>query len=619
MPPRFASRGTTGSGGARWLTATLWTRWLTPRLTALLRVPGRRHIVAPRPTIRDVAARAGVSTATVSRVLAGIGNPSTETSTAVFSAVAALHYRPSSVARSLRTRRTRTFGLIVTDIQNPFYPELVQAVDLAARARGYSILLGSAAIDENRERRSLDLMVDRHVDGMIIAASHMYDAGRVWLTTSPVPAVVVNAEHADLVANLVTSDNVAGARLAVEHLIALGHRRIAYIRGAESETVDALRLAGFRDACRAAGLPMSETPEIRGDGRFEGGERAATTLLSNGHDLTGIVCFNDVTAIGALRALRSVGLRAPSDVDIIGVDDIAAASWVAPALTTVAQQKAEMGRVAVERLIAIVDDPDLAGAPETVRLHDGAPGQGVDRSRARASLRASRILGGSRVVQDGARVARPVALEAPVGIQAVFLGKELRQPRVAAATADRGGQIGGRSGSSCRHVAIARSISVRNASADRSMPAGSCVVWRLKMTQAHGSRAQARTASSSRSTSRIVPYTSGGSPSRRASAASCKNAASAGARDVDLGDDLRPGDRRSPVAGRASGGSSRCTRSAGGGPTSRAGRTSPGSGRCRRSRRRPGRRGSGTAAGPIPCVDSARWPSGIAVAVFVGR
>jgi DNA-binding LacI/PurR family transcriptional regulator len=321
-----------------------------------------------RVTIRDVAARAGVSTATVSRVVAGIGNPSPETSTAVLSAVAALHYRPSSVARSLRMRRTRTVGLIVTDIQNPFYPELVQAVDLAAHARGYSILLGSAAIDENQERRSLDLMVERHVDGIIIAASHVSDAGRVWLTTSPVPAVVVNAEHADLVANLVTSDNVAGARLAAEHLLRLGHRRIAYIRGAESDTADALRLAGFRDACRAAGLSISEAPEIRGDGRFEGGERAAITLLSNGHHVTGIVCFNDLTAIGALRALRSVGLRAPADVSVIGVDDIAAASWVAPALTTIAQQKAEMGRVAIERLIAIVDHPELAAAPETIRL-----------------------------------------------------------------------------------------------------------------------------------------------------------------------------------------------------------------------------------------------------------
>ena len=140
-----------------------------------------------RSTIRDVAIRAGVSTATVSRVLAGIGSPRPQTTEAVMSAVAELDYRPSGVARSLRMRRTRTFGLIVTDIQNPFFPELVQAADVAARALGYSILLGSAAYDENRAMHYLDLMVDRRVDGMIIASSQLSKASWSWLSRSPVP------------------------------------------------------------------------------------------------------------------------------------------------------------------------------------------------------------------------------------------------------------------------------------------------------------------------------------------------------------------------------------------------------------------------------------------------
>ena len=321
-----------------------------------------------RATIRDVAARAGVSTATVSRVLAGIGSPKPETSTAVLGAVEELDYRPSGVARSLRMRRTRTFGLIVTDIQNPFFPELVQAADVAARARGYSILLGSAAYDEQRAVHYLDLMVDRRVDGMIIASSQLSEASWTWLAASPVPLVVVNAEPAGVPVTLVTSDNRGGSRLAAEHLLALGHRSIAYIRGAESFSADVPRLTGFREACRDAGVPVEDRPELRGDGQFDGGERAVTELLSRASPVTAIACYNDVTAIGALRTLRAAKVSVPSEISVVGCDDIVAASWVAPALTTVAQQKSEMGRIAVERLAEILDHPENPPAAETIRL-----------------------------------------------------------------------------------------------------------------------------------------------------------------------------------------------------------------------------------------------------------
>ncbi len=320
------------------------------------------------PTIRDVARRAGVSTATVSRVLAGIGNPKAETAQAVLSAVGVLDYRPSAVARSLRMRRTNTFGLIVTDIQNPFFPELVQAADNAAREIGYSILLGSAAYDEHRAVHYLDLMVDRRVDGMIVASSQLSEESWKWLATAPVPVVVVNAEPANAPINVVTSDNAGGARLAAEHLLGLGHRRIAYIRGYEGFTADLPRFEGFRAACREAGLPAEDLVEIRGDGLFEGGERAMTELLATRPDITAVAAHNDVTAIGAMRALRAARRRVPQEISVIGCDDIAAASWVVPALTTIEQQKAVMGRMAVERLMGMLDDPDGSGPPETILL-----------------------------------------------------------------------------------------------------------------------------------------------------------------------------------------------------------------------------------------------------------
>jgi DNA-binding LacI/PurR family transcriptional regulator len=272
------------------------------------------------------------------------------------------------VARSLRIRRTRTLGLIITDIRNPFFPDLVQAADVGARAAGYSILLGSAAYDEQRAMHYLDLMVDGRVDGIIIASSQVSEPSWRRLLSSPVPVVVVNAEPTGVPVTVITSDNLGGARLATEHLIGLGHRRIAYVRGSETFTAEGPRLEGFRQACRAAGLDPTGTPELTGEGQFESGERAASQIVEQHPDVTAIACYNDMTAIGAMRTLRAAGRRVPTDVSLIGCDDIAAAAWVVPALTTVAQQKAEMGRLAVAHLVRALEEPEHAPPVETIRL-----------------------------------------------------------------------------------------------------------------------------------------------------------------------------------------------------------------------------------------------------------
>jgi LacI family transcriptional regulator len=316
-------------------------------------------------TIRDVSVRAGVSIATVSRVLAGIGKPRPETATAVMDAVAQLGYRPSGVARSLRLRRTRTLGLIITDIQNPFFPELVRAADDAARAIGYSILLGSAAYDERRAKHYMDLMVDRRVDGMIIASSQLSGESLDWLLSAPIPAVAVNAEPGDLPVTVITSDNEGGSHQAVEHLVALGHRQIAYVMGAPYFTAAGPRHIGFREACAKAGISVADAPAFEGEGQYESGVRAAAQILGSRPDVTAIVCYNDLTAIGVLGALRAAGCRVPDDMSVVGYDDIAAASWVTPALTTIEQQKAEMGRLAVERLASATD---VSLVPEVIRL-----------------------------------------------------------------------------------------------------------------------------------------------------------------------------------------------------------------------------------------------------------
>jgi LacI family transcriptional regulator len=164
---------------------------------------------------------------------------------------------------------------------------------------------------------------------------------------------------------VITSDNEGGSQQAVEHLVALGHRRIAYVMGAPDFTAARPRYAGFRAACAAAGIAVADAPAFPGEGQYDSGVRAAAQILASGTDVSAIVCYNDVTAIGVMGALRAAGRHVPDDMSVVGFDDIAAASWVTPGLTTIAQQKAEMGRLAVERLASATG---IALVPEVIRL-----------------------------------------------------------------------------------------------------------------------------------------------------------------------------------------------------------------------------------------------------------
>jgi len=318
-------------------------------------------------TIADVARRAQVSTATVSRVLAGRGRARPETRDRVFAAARELGYRPSGVARSLRQRATRTLGLIVTDIENPFFPQLVRAVEDAAHDLGYAILLCNAADDPEREAGYLDLLVDRWVDGVVIAASNLGGRHREWLADAPLPIVLVNSTDHEIGLSTISSDNRAGGALAARHLAELGHRRLGLI-GAPPRNVDGPdRLAGARDALRAAGIDDRTIHVAAEDAGVTGGQRAAVEILATDPTVTGLVAYNDLMAIGAMRAVRAGGRRIPDDVSITGFDDVDLAAFVDPPLTTIAQSTAEMGRWAVDQLMRILGhspaDADASGRP----------------------------------------------------------------------------------------------------------------------------------------------------------------------------------------------------------------------------------------------------------------
>lgn len=326
-------------------------------------------------TIADVARRAGVSTATVSRVLSGVGRARPETHARVEAAARELGFRPSDVARSLKRRSTLTLGLIVTDIENPYFPQLVKAVEEAAIGEGYAILLCNADGDPEREASYLDFLVDRRVDGLIIAASTIGMRQGEWLATAPLPVVLINTAVTGDPLPTIVSDNRGGGLAAAEHLLGLGHRRFGYLMPPPRNLDAPERLAGVEDALAAVGgdpaadggtMPSLEIGH--GAPTVTGGEAAMCELLALPSRPTAVIAYNDLMAIGALRAIRTNGLRVPADVSLIGFDDVAFAAFVEPALTTLRQETAEMGRWAVATLterIKAIGDAAPAPAPKT--------------------------------------------------------------------------------------------------------------------------------------------------------------------------------------------------------------------------------------------------------------
>lgn len=338
-------------------------------------------------TITDVARRAGVSTATVSRVLSGVGRASPATHARVEAAARDLGFRPSDVARSLKRRSTLTLGLIVTDIENPYFPQLVKAVEEAAIGEGYAILLCNADEDPEREASYLDLLVERRVDGLIVAASTIGSRQRAWLARAPLPAVLVNSVAPGNDLPTIVSDNRGGGRAAARHLLDLGHRRFGYLMPPPRNGDAPERLTGVREALEAAGLSADGTSAdgISSDGTNSdgassrtalaiatgaptviGGEAAMIALLEHAPRPTAVIAYNDLMAIGAMRAARHHGLRVPADLSLVGFDDVAFAAYVEPALTTMRQETAEMGRWAVATLTARIraargEDPDEPG------------------------------------------------------------------------------------------------------------------------------------------------------------------------------------------------------------------------------------------------------------------
>ena len=300
-------------------------------------------------TIRDVAERADVSVASVSRVLNGAGPVTEATRNKVLKAAAALQYVPHSGARSLSTSKTQTIGVILPDLYGEFFSELIRGMDLAARSLGYHLIVSSSHDDAEEASAAIRSMRGR-VDGLIVLSPHLDAANLAAGLAGRTPILLMNGAGGENRASIVV-DNHGGAVQAVEHLIATGRRRIAHISGPTGNLEAETRLAGYMQAMARAGLP---TTVVEGAFTQASGQAAGAALAAGDTRPDAVFAGNDNMAVGAMLALQDAGLRVPEDVAIVGFDDVPLASLVRPALTTLRINIAETGRSALERLVRMI-------------------------------------------------------------------------------------------------------------------------------------------------------------------------------------------------------------------------------------------------------------------------
>lgn len=316
-------------------------------------------------TIRDVARLAGVSIATVSRVLNG-GHHAVrdETRRRILAAIDQLDYRPNALARSLLSRRSGTLGLLVPDIANPYYAEILRGIEDTVRPEGYSVIICNTDRQPQKAEEYLGLLREKQCDGIIFAGGGMQGGQRLpSLASLGIRVVLIGRHEVDLPS--VAVDNQGGARAATRHLVEQGHRAIAFVGGPRESTTTQDRQAGFESALAESGIPLDPRYLRYGDLRPEGGYEAMRQLLGLAERPTAILVANDLMAIGAMKAIRDAGLKVPEDAAVVGFDDIPIASYVDPPLTTVEVPMYELGARAARAMLGLLRGE---GAPRAERL-----------------------------------------------------------------------------------------------------------------------------------------------------------------------------------------------------------------------------------------------------------
>ncbi len=320
-------------------------------------------------TLKDIAKIAGVSTATVSKVISGrdsdIGQ---ETIDKVRQIAKELNYRPNSLARSMKTKITRTIGLIIPDVRNPFFTDLARGAEDATQERGYSLLFCNSDNNLKKEMDYIETLVQKQVDGIALAAADQRNKALEEQFKISLPIVTLDREvYFQGVQAHIHTDNESGAYEAIKYLISLGHRRILFLSGQLTVGVSIERLRGYQRALKEADIDYDETLVLSGPFSFEFGyETMRYDLLDPA--VTAIFCGNDLIALGAIKALKELKLRVPEDISIMGFGDIYLASFSIPALTTVRQPSYRLGYLTVQRLIDILEGVSHDKPTMTIQL-----------------------------------------------------------------------------------------------------------------------------------------------------------------------------------------------------------------------------------------------------------
>ncbi|MGA2890349.1 MAG: LacI family DNA-binding transcriptional regulator [Terracidiphilus sp.] len=310
--------------------------------------------ITRQPSIKDIARLANVSHPTVSRALQNSPLVNPRTAEKIRKIADETGYRASAVARSLVTRRTRTIGLVVTTTTDPFTSEVFSGIERVAHDRGYCVFLAESNADPERERKVVQNFAERRVDGIIVTSSRVGALYLPLLSELMVPIVLLNDQHPGAFVHSVMIGNLEGSRAAASHLAGLGHRRIAYVGDKLGYQSDAERFAGYSEALDTAGIPFVSELLVHGDGKPEAAMRAMDDLLTLSHPPTAVCCYNDMSALGAMRSIRLHGLRVPEDISVTGFDDLFFASYTQPSLTTVRQPMRHMGELAMESLFKLM-------------------------------------------------------------------------------------------------------------------------------------------------------------------------------------------------------------------------------------------------------------------------
>ena len=307
-------------------------------------------------SIKDIAKEAGVAPSTVSRALNDHPRISSETKALIQNLAKAMRYVPSTVARSLVAKQSATIGVAITDLFDPYYAGLMTGIEEAAAAHNFQVILSSFYRDPDRELAVVYDFLRRGMDGVIITGSYIDNTYLSPDNNFFKPIVIANSHTYPF---SVAVDRITGTKKVIEHLVELGHRRIAHV----TQLMDGMdRLDGYRAALQQHNIPINEALIVKCDGGIIGGIKAAPYLLDLPQPPTAIFCFNDLTAIGVINALRERGLNVPRDISVVGFDDLEMSTYYHPALTTVRQPTHQIGKRAVKMLLRLINGDSTVNA-----------------------------------------------------------------------------------------------------------------------------------------------------------------------------------------------------------------------------------------------------------------